>query len=148
MNNKYDELDYIIQFCSCANIRKAARTVTQAFEKQMQSTGLKVTQYYMLVNIARHKEITVSELGEIMLLEQSTATRNINILKNNGYVSITKAKDDLRTKYISITDLGLEKLEEATPIWLNIQTKIEDNLGKDKFNDLIKSLNILQESIE
>ena len=146
--NKYDELDYIIQFCACANIRKAARTVTQAFEKQMQSTGLKVTQYYMLVNIARHKEITVSELGEIMLLDQSTATRNVNILKNNGYVSITKAKDDLRTKYISITDLGLEKLEEATPIWLNIQTKIEDNLGKDKFNDLIKSLNILQESIE
>lgn len=148
MNNKQNEMDYIIQFCACANLRKAARIVTQAYEKQMQPTGLKVTQYYMLVNISRHKEISISMLGELMLLDQTTITRNVNILKNSGYVSITKDKNDSRTKSISITDIGLAKLEEATPIWLQIQEKVEYGMGKEQYKDLLETLINLQESIE
>lgn len=141
-------MDYIIQFYTCSNLRKAARMVTQAYEKQMQATGLKVTQYYMLVNIARHKEISISRLGEIMLLDQTTITRNVNILKNSGYVNITKDKSDSRTKSIQVTDTGLVKLEEATPIWLQIQEKAENGIGKEKYEDLLETLKHLQESIE
>ena len=148
MNDKHNEMDYIIQFCACANLRKTARIVTQVYEKQMQPTGLKVTQYYMLVNIARHKETSISKLGEIMLLDQTTITRNINILKKSGYVNITKDINDSRTKSISITDTGLVKLEEATPIWLQIQEKVEKNMGKEKYKDLLEALKNLQESIE
>ena len=148
MNNKRNDMDYIIQFCHCANLRKAARAVTQAYEKKMQPTGIKVTQYYMLVNIARHKEISISELGEIMLLDQTTITRNVNILKKSGYVNITKDKNDSRTKSIWITDIGLVKLEEAAPIWLQIQEKIENGMGKEKYKDLLETLINLQNSIE
>ena len=148
MNDKHNEMDYIIQFCACANFRRIARIVTQVYEKQMQPTGLKVTQYYMLVNIARHKETSISKLGEIMLLDQTTITRNINILKKSGYVNITKDINDSRTKSISITDTGLVKLEEATPIWLQIQEKVEKNMGKEKYKDLLETLKNLQESIE
>ena len=148
MDNKHNEMDYIIQFCACANLRKVARTVTQVYEKKMQPTGIKVTQYYMLVNIARHKEISISELGEVMLLDQTTITRNVNILKKNGYVNITKDKNDSRTKSIWITDIGLVKLKEAAPIWLQIQEKVENGMGKEKYKDLLETLKSLQESIE
>ena len=148
MNNMHNEMDFIIQFCACANLRKAARIVTQVYEKKMAPTGLKATQYYMLVNIARHKERSISELGEIMLLDQTTITRNVDILKKSGYVNITKDKSDSRTKTITITDIGLAKLEEATPIWLQIQDKIENNMGKDKYKDLLETLKTLKDSIE
>lgn len=148
MNTKHNEMDYIIQFCACANLRKAARIITQSYEKQMQSTGLKVTQYYMLVNVAHHKKISISKLGEIMLLDQTTITRNVNVLKKSSYVNITRDKNDSRTKSISITDIGLAKLEEATPMWLQIQDKVENNMGKDKYKDLLEKLKSLQESIE
>lgn len=148
MTDKNNEMDYIIQFCACANLRKAARTVTQAYEKQMQPTGLKVTQYYMLVNIVRHKDISISKLGEIMLLDQTTITRNVNLLKESGYVNITRDKNDSRTKTIYITDIGLAKLEEATPIWLQIQKKVENGMGKAQYNNLLETLMNLQESIE
>ncbi|MEH7226459.1 MarR family winged helix-turn-helix transcriptional regulator [Bacillus sp. JJ1566] len=147
MNNKHNEMDYIIQFCACANLRKAARIVTQSYEKQMQPTGLKVTQYYMLVNISHHKEISISQLGEMMLLDQTTITRNVNILKKSGYVTITKDKNDSRTKSISITDVGIAKLEEATTIWLQIQEKAENGIGKQEYRDLLKTLKKLQDSI-
>ncbi|MFJ7969884.1 MarR family winged helix-turn-helix transcriptional regulator [Psychrobacillus sp. NPDC096389] len=148
MNNQNSELDYIIQFCACANLRKVARIVTQSYEKQMQPTGLKVTQYYMLVNIVRHKQISISKLGDIMLLDQTTVTRNVNILKESGYVNITRDKNDSRTKSISITDIGLGKLEEATPIWLQIQEKVENGMGKEQYNNLLETLTNLQQSIE
>lgn len=141
-------MDYIIQFCACANLRKAARSVTQAYEKKMEPTGLKVTQYYMLVNIARHDKISISNLGDIMLLDQSTVTRNVNVLKNSGYVDIARDISDSRTKSVSITDIGLAKLEEATPIWLQIQGKIEKEIGQEKYQDLLETLKQLQGAIE
>ena len=118
-----EKLDSIIQSCACANLRKTARSVTQAYENQMRVTGLKVTQYYMLANIARHKQISISELGETMMLDQTTATRNVNVLKKNDYVSIARSKNDSRTKFIAITEIGLQKLKEATPIWTRMQIK-------------------------
>ena len=148
MNNTHSEMDHIIQFCACANLRKAARSVTQSYEKKMEPTGLKVTQYYMLVNIARHDKISISNLGDVMLLDQSTVTRNVNILKNSGYVDIARDLHDSRIKSVSITDVGLAKLEKATPIWLQIQGKIENDIGQEKYQDLLETLKKLQEFVE
>lgn len=141
-------MDFIIQFCACANLRKAARIVTQAYEKKMAPTGLKVTQYYMLVNIAQHRNISISQLGEIMLLDQSTVTRNVNILKESGYVRITRDINDSRTKSVSITGDGLAKIEEATPIWSQLQGKVENGIGKETYSELLETLKQLQKSIE
>ena len=148
MNDKQIEMDYIIQSCACAHIRKSARTVTQAYEKKMSQAGLKVTQYYMLVNIARHQKLSISELGEMLLLEQSTVTRNVTILKKEGYVSIAQDSNDARIKSVSITDQGLQKIEEATPYWLQIQDKFEKKIGKEQYQELLKLLTALSEAVE
>ncbi|WP_339228553.1 MarR family winged helix-turn-helix transcriptional regulator [Oceanobacillus sp. FSL K6-2867] len=147
MQNLDSELDFIIQSCACANIRKAARIVTQVYEREMAEIGLKSTQYYMLVNIARYRKISISKLGDIMLLDQSTVTRNVNLLKNDGYVNITRMINDSRTKSVSITEVGLSKIEEATPIWLKLQNNVEHDLGKETYQDLLEKLQKLQQSI-
>lgn len=51
MNNNH--MDYILQSCACANLRKATRIVTNVYDRHLQPSGLKVTQYYMLTIIAR-----------------------------------------------------------------------------------------------
>lgn len=83
-----------------------------------------------------------------MLLDQTTVTRNVNILKNSGFVHIKKDQQDLRIKSISLTDTGLAKFEEATPMWLQIQEKVESDLGMEKYKELLNLLTNLQESIE
>ncbi|MCM3588358.1 MarR family winged helix-turn-helix transcriptional regulator [Mesobacillus maritimus] len=144
MNSKPNEMDDILQFCVCANLRKVARVVTQLYDNQLQPTGLKVTQYSMLANIDRHKDISISQLGEIMLLDQTTVTRNLNLLKKSGYVRITKSNHDSRAKKISLTDIGYAKLEEAKPIWYQIQEKVVHDIGTDKYKDLLETLKKLQ----
>src|SRR5213078_349079 len=38
--------------CACSNVRKAARTVTQLFDEVLQPTGLRSTQFTLLVAVA------------------------------------------------------------------------------------------------
>ena len=147
MSKEHTDIDYIYS-CVCSNLRKTTRVVTQAYDKLLQPTGIKITQYSMLVNIVRHKDISISKLGEVMLLNQTTVTRNVNLLKKTGYVKITKDIYDSRTKIISITDIGIEKINEVTPIWLQIQERIVNDIGKEKYKNFLETLKNIQESVE
>jgi len=147
VSKERNDIDYV-QICLCSNLRKTSRVVTQLYDKLLIPTGLKITQYAMLVNINRRKDISISKLGEVMLLDQTTVTRNVNILKKSGFAKITKDKNDSRTKIVSITDLGIKKIKEATPIWLQIQKKIINDISIEKYKDFLKTLKNIQELIK
>lgn len=140
-------IDYT-QICVCANLRKKTRVVTQLYDKLLQPTGLKITQYSMLANIDYQQSVSISRLGEILLLDQTTITRNINLLKQNGYVDITKDPQDARTKVITLTEKGGEKLNEAAPIWEEIQEKIINDIGLEKYEDFYETLKSIQKIIQ
>ncbi|MFE4707888.1 MarR family winged helix-turn-helix transcriptional regulator [Peribacillus simplex] len=148
MSRKHNDIDIdLIQICVGSNLRKTSRVITQLYDKFLHSTGLKITQYSMLVNIVRHKSISISKLGEIMLLDQTTATRNVNNLKKNGFVNITKDNYDSRVKIITITDLGIKKLEEAHPIWLQLQERIINDIGKEQYKRFLETLKSIQDIV-
>jgi len=140
-------IDYT-QICVCANLRKKTRVVTQLYDKLLQPTGLKVTQYSMLANIGHQQSVSISRLGEILLLDQTTITRNINLLKQNGYVDLTRDSQDARTKVITLTNKGVEKLNEAAPIWQDIQERIINDIGLEKYNDFYETLTTIQKIIK
>jgi len=140
-------IDYT-QICVCANLRKKTRLVTQFYDNLLQPTGLKVTQYSMLANIDLQQSVSISRLGEILLLDQTTITRNINLLKRNGYVDLTRDPQDARAKVITLTDKGVEKLNEAAPIWQDIQERIINDIGLEKYNDFYETLKTIQKIIQ
>lgn len=150
MNDELDnnKIDYILQACACVNLRSVSGSITQLYNKLLEPTGLKITQYYMLINIIRYPAVSISNLGEIMSLDQTTVSRNLNILKDLNYVNITTDKHDSRTKFISITDKGLKKLNDATPIWMQVQHAIESNIGREEYENFLKNVVKLQEVIE
>ncbi|PID03116.1 MarR family transcriptional regulator [Sporosarcina sp. P2] len=150
MRKKLDQeqANYIIDVCASANLRTVSGSLTQLYNHLLKPTGLKITQYYMLGNIYTSPDISISKLGEMMLLDQTTVTRNLNILNDSGYVQIKRAKQDSRTKVVTITELGYDKLNEATPIWAQVQEQIEGSIGKAEYMDLLKKLKALQKAID
>ncbi|MGE7091002.1 MarR family winged helix-turn-helix transcriptional regulator [Lysinibacillus sp. NPDC048646] len=147
MDKEFTILDYT-QVCVCANLRKKTRVVTQMYDKLLQPTNLKITQYSMLANIDHQKAVSISKLGEILLLDQTTVTRNVNLLKQSGYVAITRDKQDARTKILSLTDTGIKKLNEATPIWRELQERIINDIGPEKYQDFYETLRHIQKIIK
>ncbi|WP_155591746.1 MarR family winged helix-turn-helix transcriptional regulator [Lysinibacillus cavernae] len=147
MMNHLKNVDYT-QICVCANLRKKTRVVTQLYDKLLHPTGLKVTQYSMLAHIDLQQAVSISRLGEILLLDQTTVTRNITLLKQNGYVELNRDAHDARTKNITLTEKGLEKLQEAAPIWQEIQDRIIDDVGIEKYADFYDTLRTMQKIIQ
>ena len=134
--------------CACGNLRKTTRTITQFYDKMLLPTGLRSTQCLLLLDISLNENISVSSLGNILLMDQSTVTRNVELLRNSGYIDIKKEQQDSRKKCITITDKGLKTLEVAIPIFKSAQSKIEDGIGKERIEELLTTLKDIEKLVE
>lgn len=137
-----------IQRCACGNLRQAARAVTQFYDRFFESTGLRSTQWSLLVRIYMDSPVAVGELAERLLMDQTTVTRNIGILKKLDYISVDKEAGDARRKAIALTESGRQKLREALPRWEEAQARIERGLGEERFVELLALLGSVEEIVK
>ena len=126
--------------CLCFLIRKAGRITTRNYDNFLKPCGLKVTQFSMLANIARNPASTVSELAELLSMDQTTVSRNLRVLEKSGYIRLESEMTDHRIKRIQISDLGVSKMNEARPLWEQAQLDMETVLGKENIDMMIKSV--------
>lgn len=129
--------------CLCAILRKATRVITKRYDEFFYPLGLKITQYSMLMNIARNRGITTTELAKVMLMDQTTVTRNLQLLEKKGYILFLEEGKDLRSKQIQISQKGQKMIEQAKPLWEKAQREIKDELGNQGYDAIISSLNLL-----
>ena len=125
--------------CFCAAFRKAGRILTRKYDRYLKPSGLKVTQYSMLANIARNPGITVSELADKLFMDQTTVTRNLQVLEKSGYINMETEAGDYRIKKIRISDIGKSKMKEAEPFWEKAQLEMEAILGSDSIAGLLST---------
>lgn len=126
--------------CLCALIRKAGRIATRNYDTFLKPSGLKITQYSMLANIAKNPAITVSELAELLSMNQTTVSRNLRLLEKSGYIHLEGEITDQRIKRIQISDLGISKMNEARPLWEQAQQEMERILGRENIEVMMKSV--------
>ena len=125
--------------CTCANLRKAARVVTQAFDTALQPSGLRATQFTVLATLAKRGEMPLMKLAEAMVLDRTTLTRNLRPLIAKGLVS--EARDaDRRVRRLGLTGAGQAALEAALPHWRDAQARLVTALGPWRWADLLGDL--------
>ncbi|MBF2008666.1 MAG: winged helix-turn-helix transcriptional regulator [Chlorogloeopsis fritschii C42_A2020_084] len=125
--------------CTCFNLRKASRVVTQLFDEVLQPSGLLVNQFTLLaaINIAGSAPIT--RLAQELVMDRTTLTRNLKPLERQGLIQIEPGKDQ-RTRVVSLTAEGYAALEKALPLWEEAQTLVVEQLGQQRWSILLKSL--------
>ncbi|MDF2802937.1 MAG: MarR family transcriptional regulator [Anaerocolumna sp.] len=133
----------LISKCTCRNIRMTARVTTQYFDKIFQKAGIKAAQFALLSDISSHGTISINELADILLMDQTTVTRNIENLRKLNYVHIEPGKD-LRKKYVSISRNGQDKLKEAMPLWIAAQEFLVKEIGEQKYEEFLNTLGEIQ----
>jgi DNA-binding MarR family transcriptional regulator len=110
--------------CLCAALRQASRAVTRIYDTELRDSGLRTTQHAVLRLLGRVGEVRQGDLGEMASLDQTTVTRNLQLLETNGLVTIREGADR-REKLGKITDAGKELLEEARPAWARAQKRMQ-----------------------
>jgi DNA-binding MarR family transcriptional regulator len=131
--------------CACFNVRKAARLVTQQYDEMLQGTGLRATQLSILVVIALKGPITMSELAKVLVMDQTTLTRNLTPLEKQGLVQRVPGTDR-RTRSVSLTPKGVTTVVNALPLWKQAQTKVLRTFGQTRFERLLSDLRMFQET--
>lgn len=132
--------------CACRNLRMTTRVITQYYDKALHFSGLKSPQFSLLNDInARENGISVNELADFAMMDQTTVTRNVEILRKKGYVNVNIEDADSRKKCITISEDGKSKLALAMPHWQEAQRKLEQIVGKEQYNSLLKTLSSLRE---
>lgn len=129
--------------CACFNVRKAARVITQNFDEVMQPSGVRATQFSILVMIASSDAATMSELADKLVMDRTTLTRNLKPLREQGLVKDI-AGVDRRTRSISLTTKGHMLLLRALPLWRQAQARMTQYLGNERFADLLTELRSLE----
>jgi len=114
--------------CSCFAARRAARTVTQHYERHLKPSGLRVTQFTLLALLELAGPQPLSRFADQMGVERTTLTRNLRALVERGWVT-ESATGDRRVRMLAITKRGTAAARAALPRWREAQKSIARRLG-------------------
>jgi DNA-binding MarR family transcriptional regulator len=103
--------------------------VTRLYNRELQSNGLEITQFTLLMALDRTGEISQGKLGEILALDSTTLTRTLELLKKHGWVQ-AKEGDDRRIRIFRLTKAGKEKFQQSLRHWKRAQDHVEAALGE------------------
>jgi DNA-binding MarR family transcriptional regulator len=125
--------------CTCANLRKAARMVTQAYDAALQAAGLKATQFTVLAVLVSRGDLPLTRLADALVMDRTTLTRNLKPLVRRGLIRIEQ-EDDRRVRNVSLTVKGRRVFEKARPRWEQAQARISATLGQERWSGFLEDL--------
>ena len=105
--------------CMSAALRRTANLVTRVYNAYLAPAGLEVTQYSILRKIEVGAAGSASELAELVGVERSTLTRNLERLVSAGLVD-TRPGEGRRIVHV-LTPSGKAKIAAALPLWREAQ---------------------------
>ena len=74
--------------CAAFNFRRTARAVTRLYDLGLEPSGLRATQFAILTAIAKFQPVSISRIGEILVLDQTTLTRSLRLLQKQDRKSV------------------------------------------------------------
>src|SRR5260370_8004951 len=72
--------------CACANIRRTDRVITQIYDEMLAPSGLNAPQFSLLATLAEAAPVTIHRLAQIMDIDRTTLTRNLDGLTKQHLV--------------------------------------------------------------
>jgi DNA-binding MarR family transcriptional regulator len=125
--------------CAAFNFRRTARAVSRLYDHGLEPSGLRATQFAILTAIAKFQPVSISRIGEILVLDQTTLTRSLRLLQKQRYLEISP-RSIRRQRFLTLTDPGVKALAVAVPLWRKVQAKFLAEMGGDTWAALRNEL--------
>jgi DNA-binding MarR family transcriptional regulator len=122
--------------CHCLAVRRAARQVTRFYDRVLQPSGLRTTQFSILASLHRSGPMTINDLAGALALDRTTLGRNVLPLLRDGLVAASHRNEDRRSKSVQVTATGAAKLRLARRLWTKAQTRLEAAFGAPRVSTL------------
>jgi DNA-binding MarR family transcriptional regulator len=126
--------------CMCANVRRAARAITQLYDEALRPLGLTITQFTILQALSLSGEVTQGRLGEILAMDSTTLTRTLGVMSRQGWIAKVHGTDR-RERRLRLTRAGKSEFNRALPSWQKSQETLRVQLGKKRWDDVTELMN-------
>lgn len=100
----------------CFPLYAAARHVTGLYTPLLKPLGLTYTQYIVFLVLWEKDGISVSEIGEKLMLDNGTLSPLLKKMESAGYVERQRSREDDRVVVITLTEKGRALQKEASDI--------------------------------
>ena len=96
-----------LEQCTCFNLRKMARELTNNYNNSLKSHGINSTQIPILALLNIYSQIETTKIADLLNLEPSTLRRNSSILIKKKLIKIVKR--DANGNLLKLTTFGYTK---------------------------------------
>jgi len=103
-----------------------------------QDLHLPPAQFLVLRLLAKHGNMTVSELADLLNVKPSAITSIVDRMARNGWLSRKRIEEDRRVVFVLATKSGLETLRQAEAIRQTIIEKYLSLLDKEELEQLVR----------
>lgn len=121
-------IDTIASTCIAVRLRLLNRVVTNFYDDALRPLGLKISQLNILIVTARLGLARPAQVCQILQLDASTLSRNVERMRAHGWLEVV-AGDDARAQPFRLTPQGRRLIEKAVPAWERAQQQAEELLG-------------------
>ncbi len=122
--------------CACANLRRAARLVSQFYDNMLRPSGLRLTQFTLLQALNRAPGISQKDLAELLGADSTTLTRTLPLLRRKQWLRSERGADR-RELRLYLTAAGRREYKRVLPYWESAQRGLRLALGKDHWSELM-----------
>jgi DNA-binding MarR family transcriptional regulator len=119
----------LVAECAGCSSRLAARLISQFLDRELASAGLTLAQLGLMAQIAAFSDDTLGALARRTGLDQSTLSRNLRSLENEGLVEIAMVDGDLRRRMVWLTEAGARRVEAAIPVWRKAHARLSRHVS-------------------
>lgn len=100
----------------CFPLYAAAKEVVRRYRPFLDPLGLTYTQYIAMMVLWEYKEITVSKMGKLLMLDSGTLTPMLKKMEASGLLTRRRSKQDERELIVTITQKGSDLRKKAVKI--------------------------------
>jgi DNA-binding MarR family transcriptional regulator len=117
------------EVCNCLALRQASRHLTQFYDQLLASSGLRTTQFSILIRLRLAGPMTINALARALVMDRTTLGRNILPLEREGLIDVASDRADRRSKVLRLTKAGAARLRAARAGWTQAQARFEAAFG-------------------
>ena len=121
-------VDEIVSSCLAVRIRLISRAITSLYDGALGSHDVTIAQVNLLAALGKIGPCAPSKLGEVLQLERSTVSRNVNLLLTHGWIEALSS-DAKGIREVGLTPAGRAKIESVMPQWRQVQREATELLG-------------------
>ena len=127
----------------CFPLYALSKEITKLYRPLLENLDMTYPQYLVMMVLWEKDGLTVSEVGQKLLLDSGTLTPLLKRLENKSYISRKRKKEDERVVELFLTDEGAKLQEKACSIPEEMLEKIDV-----KKEDLLKLKNLVDAMLE